>query len=155
MTNRKAPPRGWKAKLWRAPIWLYRWHLGWLLGERFLLLTHVGRKSGLPRQAVLEIIKHDEGTYYSSSGFGEKAQWYQNIVKTPEVEIQVGRKKNAARAERLPYTEAESILEEYAQKHPTALRELSHILGLSYDGSEESLKKLAENLPIIAFRFNE
>ncbi len=34
----------------RLPIWLYRARLGRLLGERFLLLTHIGRKSGLPRQ---------------------------------------------------------------------------------------------------------
>ena len=33
----------------RLPIWLYRLHLSWLLGERFLLLTHTGRNSGLPR----------------------------------------------------------------------------------------------------------
>jgi len=154
MTNPKSPPRGWKAWFWRAPIWLYRWNLGWLLGERFMLLTHTGRKSGLPRQAVLEIIGGEKNTYYASSGFGEKAQWYQNIIATPEVTIQIGRKKFAARAERLPYEEAKAVLAKYAQKHPTALREMSKILGLSYDGSAESLAKLVEALPILAFRIH-
>ena len=106
MTNRKAPPRGWKAKLWRAPIWLYRWNLGFLLGNRFMLLNHTGRKSGLPRQAVIEIIGRTENIYYAASGFGEKAQWYRNIIATPEVTIQIGRKEFAARAERLPHEEA-------------------------------------------------
>lgn len=154
MTNLKAPPRGWKAKLWRAPIWLYRWNLGWLLGNRFMLLSHTGRKSGLPRQAVIEIIGHDEKIYYAASGFGEKAHWYQNIIATPEVTIQIGRKKFAARAERLPYEEAKVVLDDYAQKHATSLRELSKMVGLSYDGSEESLEKLLEVLPILAFRIH-
>ena len=44
----------------RLPIWLYRLHLGWLFGNRFLLLTHIGRKSGLPRQTVIEVVKHDK-----------------------------------------------------------------------------------------------
>jgi len=42
-------PRGLVRLAFRAPIWLYRAHLGWLLGYRFVLLTHTGRKSVLPR----------------------------------------------------------------------------------------------------------
>ena len=45
--------------LLRLPIWLYRLRLGWLLGGRFLLLNHTGRKTGLPRRTVLEIVHHD------------------------------------------------------------------------------------------------
>ncbi len=154
MSELKAPPRGWKAKLWRAPIWLYRWNLGFLLGNRFLLLNHTGRKSGLPRQAVIEVIDHDEKTYYAASGFGEKAQWYQNIIATPEVSIEVGGKSYAARAERLPYEEAKTVLKEYAKKHARSLREISRMVGLSYDGSEESLENLVGLLPIIAFHID-
>ena len=40
----------------RAPIWLYRARLGFLFGERLLMLEHTGRKSGLLRLAVLEIV---------------------------------------------------------------------------------------------------
>lgn len=32
----RRPPRGFQRLLWRAPIWLYRLGLGWLLGHRFL-----------------------------------------------------------------------------------------------------------------------
>jgi hypothetical protein len=41
-----------------APVSLYRLHLGWLLGHRFLLLTHTGRRSGLRRQTVLEVMEY-------------------------------------------------------------------------------------------------
>jgi hypothetical protein len=32
--------------LFRTPTMLYRIRMGWLLGDRFLLLTHTGRKTG-------------------------------------------------------------------------------------------------------------
>ena len=43
--------------LFRAPVYLYRWHLGWMLGHRLLLLTHIGRRTGLRRQTVLEVVE--------------------------------------------------------------------------------------------------
>ena len=147
------PPHGWKAKLWRAPIWFYRLGLGGLFGKRFLLLNHIGRKSGQPRQAIIEIVKMDSqnNIYYSVSGFGEKAQWFQNIIHTPKVDIQVGNHKMVARVERLTIEDGEAILLEYSQQHPIALRELSKILNLPYDGSPESVREMAKVLPVIAF----
>lgn len=147
------PPRGWKAALWRLPIWFYRLGQGWMLGGRFLLLTHTGRKSGQPRQAVLEVVRHDPqtDTYYVTSGFGEKAHWFQNILKTPQVRIQVGSRKMAARAERLMGEKGDDMLQEYARQHPAALREITRLLKLPYDGSPESISALASVLPVVAF----
>ena len=151
------PPRGWKASLWRAPIWFYRIGLGGLLGKRFLLLNHIGRKSGQPRQAVIELVKIDSQTnsYYSVSGFGEKAQWFQNIVQTPDVNIQVGSRKMSARAERLSLEDSEAILSDYAHNHPTAMRELSKILNIHYDGRPETIHAMAKVLPVVAFHVSE
>ena len=147
------PPRGWKAKLWRAPIWFYRIGLGSLFGKRFLLLNHIGRKSGQPRQAVIEVVKIDaqNDVFYSVSGFGEKANWFQNIMHTPQVNIQVGNRKMSARAEMLSLEGGEAILQDYSQKHPTALRELSKLLNIPYDGSPESVSEMAKVLPVVAF----
>jgi len=147
------PPRGWKASLWRAPIWFYRMGLGALLGKRFLLLTHTGRKSGQSRQAILEIVKIDSQshTFYTVSGFGEKSHWFQNIMHTPDVTIQVGRRKMPVRAERLSLEDGEAILSDYARQHPTALRELSKILNIPFDGSPESIHAMAQALPVVTF----
>ena len=41
-------------QLFRAPVYLYRWNFGWMLGHRFLLLIHIGRRIGLRRHTVLE-----------------------------------------------------------------------------------------------------
>ncbi len=149
MSELRNPPRGWKVLFWRAPIFFYRVGLGWMLGQRFLLLNHTGRKSGQPRQAVLEVVHHTPDAYYVASGFGEKSHWFQNIMHTPAVKIQIGRKKMDAHAERLPLPEAKNILQTYAEKHPAALRELMQIIGLSYDGSEESLEKITNLIPIV------
>ncbi|HEU5434459.1 MAG TPA: hypothetical protein VFU81_22495, partial [Thermomicrobiales bacterium] len=57
-----APPAGVTRLLARAPIWLYRLHLGRLLGHHALVLTHRGRKSGKARQAILEVVRYDPAT---------------------------------------------------------------------------------------------
>jgi hypothetical protein len=44
------------------PIYLYRLNLGLLLGHRFLLLVHRGRRSGLLRETVLEVILYEPAT---------------------------------------------------------------------------------------------
>ena len=69
----------------RAPIWLYEHGLGGLLGQRFLLLRHVGAKSGLPRRTVLEVVDHDPAsdTYYVAVGFGPHSHWFKNLQKAP------------------------------------------------------------------------
>ena len=147
------PPRGWKAVLWRAPIWFYRLGLGGVFGKRMLLLTHTGRTSGQPRQAVIEIVDFDEknNIYFAASGFGEKAHWFQNIMQAPHVTIQVGSQKMSAHAERLSIEESEQSLLDYARRHPFALRELSRMLKIPYNGNEESISAMAKVLPIIAF----
>jgi deazaflavin-dependent oxidoreductase (nitroreductase family) len=124
-----------------------------MLGKRFLLLTHTGRKSGQARQAVVEVVQFNpqNHTYLAVSGFGERAQWFQNILKTPQVTIQVGSRKLAAHAERLSSKDGERILQEYARQHPTALREISRLLKIPCDGSPESISAIAKVLPVVAF----
>jgi deazaflavin-dependent oxidoreductase (nitroreductase family) len=74
--------------LW-LPIYLYRLDLGWLLGHSFLLLGHLGRKSGLLRETVLEVILYDPATREGVvlSAWGEKAGWYRNIEAVPALEV--------------------------------------------------------------------
>jgi len=53
-THRKlrSKPTGASRLAFRLPIYLYRLNLGWLLGHRFLMLVHRGRRSGLLRETV-------------------------------------------------------------------------------------------------------
>ena len=42
-------------------------------------------------------------------------------------------------------------VQDYARQHPAALREISRLLKIPYDGSQESLSKIARVLPVVAF----
>jgi deazaflavin-dependent oxidoreductase (nitroreductase family) len=87
-----ARPHGRLRLGFKLPIALYRARLGRLLGHRFLPLTHRGRKSGKIYQTVLEVVHYDPATRESAalSAWGERADWYQNIVARPAIEVQTG-----------------------------------------------------------------
>jgi deazaflavin-dependent oxidoreductase (nitroreductase family) len=128
--------------------------LGWLLGHRFLMMTHTGRKSGQHYHAVIEVVQQDKetDTYYVVSGWGEKADWYQNVRKSPDVMIHVGGHKFQAVAEFIPLEKAIAILGAYACKHPVAFRELSGLfLGEHMKPDSNAPQRLAEQMPMVAF----
>lgn len=147
----REPPRGLMRRLYRAPIWLYQHGLGCLLGGRFLLLRHVGRRSGLVRHAVLEIVRHDResGSYLVASGFGEKSDWFQNLMQQPDVSIQIGRRKLRVRARRLASGDGAAEMVAYARRNPRAARALSRLLGYPVDGSDASYRRVGAALPFV------
>jgi deazaflavin-dependent oxidoreductase (nitroreductase family) len=153
--TKRSPPRGLARLALRMPIWLYRLGLGWLLGGRVLLLTHIGRKSGLPRQAVIEVARHDPAsdTYIIASGFGTQVDWLRNIEKNPNVLVQSGTRRLEAVAERLPIDVAADELHSYAVRYPRAFRILTkRLFGQELDGSAESCRRLASDVPVVALR---
>lgn len=155
MTITKRKPSGLLRLFFRMPILLYRINLGILLGDRFLMLTHIGRKSGLPRQAVIEVVDHDEetGVYYIAAAWRKKSDWYLNILKNPRIRIQVGNRKFEAEASQVSREEAQRVLWEYAREHPVAFRELTLVmLGERLPASPETCERLAESIPVIALK---
>lgn len=109
-------------RLMRAPIWIFRARLGFLFGTRLLMLEHVGRKTGLPREVVLEVFGHSTpDTYIVPSGFGERAQWFRNVQANPRVRVSAaGRRPAPATARVLGQEEADRALAAYQCKHPRA-----------------------------------
>ena len=144
--NAAQPPTGIKKFLFRLPIKFYRAGLGWLMPKRFLFLTHIGRKSGQPRYAVVEVADYDAANdiYYIVSGYGLKAQWYQNLMKTPDVDIQVGRRKMQVSAESLTPTASGEKMVQYARRYPKLARQLMSLLGYETDESEASYRAIGE-----------
>src|SRR6201997_2705366 len=84
--------------VFRAPVYLYRWKCGRLLGHRFLLLIHVGRRTGLRRHTVLEVIEYrPEGPEaIVMSAFGPNADWLRNIEATPGPQVVIGSQRFTA-----------------------------------------------------------
>jgi deazaflavin-dependent oxidoreductase (nitroreductase family) len=73
-------------------IGLFRLGLGWAVniwpavGGRIMVITHTGRKSGLPRRTPVNYAPI-EGDLYCTAGFGSISDWYRNILANPRVEI--------------------------------------------------------------------
>ncbi len=154
-TTNTPAPRGLKRWLLRMPIWLYRFGLGGLLGGRFIMLTHIGRKSGLPRQVVLEVVNHDEATdtYYIASGWGEKSDWLRNVEKTPRVLLHAGRRRFEAIATRLSPEDAAEQLLMYNRRYPGSMRALARIMtDQPFTGSADDRRRLAQFVPVVALR---
>jgi|WetSurMetagenome_2_1015567.scaffolds.fasta_scaffold59650_2 deazaflavin-dependent oxidoreductase (nitroreductase family) len=155
--NRIPRPRGLSRRLFKLPVYLYHLHLGSLLGNRFLLLHHQGRKSHQLYQAVIEVVKHDElsHTFYVVSGWGEKADWYQNIMAHPQVLIQVKDRIRYAIAERTSALVGENVIVSYYHHHPLFFRELSRVMGYPFNGTEESVRTFGRSFPVVAFHVQE
>lgn len=91
-------PTGLLRWLLRFPLIMYRLGLGWMLGWiPFLVLTTRGRKTGLPRHAMLEWRRHGS-KYYLLSGWGKRPNWVQNLIQEPIVTVQRGSLLFPARA---------------------------------------------------------
>lgn len=152
-TGRPERPSGPLRALYRLPIHLYRWNLGWLLGGRFLMLSHIGRKSGLVRRVVVEVVDRDaaQGTYTVCSGFGPESDWYRNLLAEPKAVIQVGNKHMKVTAHVLDAEAGADTMARYARRHPRAARTLAGFMGFRVDGSEADFREAGRRLPFMRF----
>ena len=128
----------------RAPIWLYRHHLGWLLGQRVLMVEHIGRKSGLARFVCLEVVERsDSDVVVVASGFGPHAQWYRNLKAHPACRVSIGNRVAVpARARMMSDDEAEATIARYRRQHPVAWRRLRGAI-------EHAVQQSVDSLPMV------
>lgn len=131
----------------RAPIWLYRARLGFLLGNRLLMLEHIGRNSGARRYVVLEVVdRPGPDEYVIVSGFGRGSQWYRNIIARPAVRVSSGfRWRMNASATPMSVEESAAELQGYAGKHPKAWKSLRATI-------EAATGRQVDALPMVSLR---
>ena len=152
---RDGKPSGLMRAAVRFPITLYKARMGWLLGQRFLMLTHTGRKSGIRRFTVLEVVDYDsdEGTYFVASGWGEKSQWLQNVGADPSAEITIGVRQHHVTAVRLSGEQSQQVFLRYARIHPIAFRKLGKFMtGVEIEPDEAGAARLAQTVPVVALK---
>lgn len=145
-------PTGLTRLLFRAPIWLYRAGLGFLLGSRFLMLEHIGRKSGKRRYVVLEVVRHDReaGSYVVASAWGKRSDWLRNVLQTPAVRVSSGfRRRRPAQAVRLPQSVAVRELCDYAARHPRAFAMLTRFM---LGEARDDCAAIARVVPVVALK---
>ena len=139
--------------LLRLPIVLYRCRLGWMLGRRLIMLTHIGRNSGRRRRTVLEVVRRDDGRgiFIVCSGWGRKAQWLRNIIAEPRVWVTAGAQTLPRQARLLPPEEAETEFRTYASRSPRNVRLFFRLfLDREFSGSDEDFAALSHAVPVVA-----
>lgn len=133
----------------KPPRFAYALGLGPYIGKLVLLLTTTGRKTGLSRVTPLQYEQID-GKYFVASAFGDRADWYRNILADPDVRVCVGRKKFKAIAE--PSTDPVRIADflEYRLAHrPRMIGMMLRAEGLPLSPSRQDLESFAENKAIV------
>jgi deazaflavin-dependent oxidoreductase (nitroreductase family) len=148
------PPSKLLRMFYRFPIYLYRIGLGRLMGKRFIHIQHTGRKSELPRHSVVEVAGYDpkEDAYYIAAAYGEKADWFRNMMKTPQVKAQVGGRHFDGMASRLTPDQTFQLYEDYEKRHPGMIFTLSRLVGSPVPHNEEGLKLLAQKMPAVRIK---
>ena len=147
----RKPPGRITRWLFRAPLYLYRVGLGRMLGRRTVLLEHTGRKSGLPRETVLEVIRHDDQSFDIAAAYGAKSDWFRNIEADPNVRISIGRIQHAkATAVLAEVATAESAFADYTEAHPAAAKAFGKSLGLPLDDPA----RVAAVVPVVRITLN-
>lgn len=144
--NLERTPRGLLRTFYRFPILLYKARLGRLLGGRFLMLTHTGRLSGVPRHAVLEVVAHEPGVWFVAAAYGDRADWFRNILADPRVSVSSRGRSTRATAQVLSVAEAARVLADYARRHPRAARQLGRLMAVPL---ERDPGAAAERIPVV------
>jgi len=145
-------------RLFRAPVYLYRFRLGWLFGNRFMLLVHTGRRTGQTRHTVLEVLQYrrEIPEWVVMCAFGRNADWLRNIEAHPDPVLVVGSRRFTAAWRFLNGEEAAGAIADYERRNrfmaPVVRAGLSWLAGWRYDGSDAARRRMAAQMPYIAFQ---
>lgn len=153
MALRDRPPAPLKL-VFKVPTLIYRAGLGRLLGRRFLMLAHQGRRSGLERRVVLEVIHYEAEPPYAAvlSGWGERSHWFRNIQAAPPLAVWIGKERWLQPEFTVlePYEVAE-VIEEYRRNHGFLMWTLDRFFGWPRRAGEEQRRELARDLTVVVF----
>lgn len=142
--------------IFKLPLFLYRLGLGWLFGKRFMLLTHIGRRSGKVRKTILAVLKFDARTSeIMAISAWNKSDWYYNIQASPAVQVETGFTRYAPVQRILAPEEIAALFVDYRRKHPIFSRIVCRIPGWNADSTYVEFLELARTLRGIAFRPKE
>ncbi len=153
----KGRPRGLLKFFFKMPLFLHKVGIVWWIekfsGAQWMLITTTGRKSGKPRQVMVDVVDYDKEAdiFYIEAAYGRRADWVRNIQANPDFRAQVGRRKFTARAEFLPPEVAEEKLVMLVRKVPKYARAVMAMAGLKYS-NEAELRALAHNMLMLAVK---
>ena len=139
--------------VFRLPVYLYRVGLGWVFDHRVLYLVHVGRKTGKRRRNCIEVIHRDpqKNESFVISAYGRRSDWFRNIMKSPPLELRIGRERFVPEFRVLDTAEARRVLRDVFSEHPGEgkffLKNVFHLRP-----SEKQFEDLSDLVPLVGFR---
>ena len=136
-----------------APTWLYRGRLGFLMGNRFLMVEHRGRRSDNLYRTVLEAVGRypETSEWIVTSGTGPKADWYRNLRAGTFQAVWIGSNRSDATVRFLDAEEAGPVFGNYESAHPKTAARLMQSMGVSYDGTDEGRVEVMHTIPMVSF----
>lgn len=144
-------PTGLKRWLFQTPTWLFRAHLGFLFGHRFVMIEHRGRKSGKLYRTVVEIVGRDRSCdeWFVVSGYGPGADWYRNLRSNGPEAVWIGSRRHSASVRFVEPEESARILARYEQAHPKTAELLLEEMGVNYDGTDAGREEMMTRIPMV------
>lgn len=151
--NFKQKPSGLFKHFLHAPTWLYRWHLGFVMGKRFVMIEHRGRKSDILYRTVLEVAGRypDTNEWIVTSGTGSKADWYRNLEAGKLDSVWIGSQRHEASTRFLEAEKAATVFHDYEIAHPKAAVKLMSSMGVEHDGTDEGRIEMMRRIPMVSF----
>jgi deazaflavin-dependent oxidoreductase (nitroreductase family) len=139
--------------IFRTPLPLYRAGWGWLLGRTFLLLVHIGRKTGQPHRMTAMVLRYDGGTHEAviCSGWGPTTDWIRNVQARPALNVTIGRESFTPLQRFLDEEESFLVTVEFCLRHPGRLRVMRRVLGWDLR-TEAAIREFVRTHPFVAFR---
>lgn len=141
------PERPLHRAVYRLPILEWRLGLGPLFNRTLLILSTTGRKSGLVRRTAVQY-HICNGRIYVLNGYGDRPDWYRNLLADPRVTIQSAGGVLHARGQRV--TNEDELNDAYdCFEHSSALRVVVRLMGLPM--TRETFLANREQFCLIAF----
>ena len=136
----------------KMPLILYRLGLGGLLGKRFMLLTHQGRRSGKVYRTVLAVLRFDKKSReIQAVSPWSASNWYRNIQATPALEVETAGVRYTPVQGDLSPEEIASLFIEFRKEHPIFSRLIARIPGWKIDSTYDEFLILARTLRGVSF----
>lgn len=150
------PPPRWLRIVFRLPRVVFDLRLSWMLGHRFLLLQHTGRRTGRRYATVLEVLRHDPsaGEHIVMAGFGRQSDWLRNLQAGGAGAVTVAGSTFPVRHRLLDPDEAVAAIAGYERHNrliaPLLRRVLTSLSGMRYRSTEADRRVLVGRLPLVA-----
>jgi deazaflavin-dependent oxidoreductase (nitroreductase family) len=140
--------------LFRMPLQAYHHGKGWLLGHTFILLTHIGRKSGQLHETALMVLRYrpEPLEIVVGSAWGTESDWLKNLQARPAARVDIGHDSFEPEHRFLSADESFDVIGECMDRHPWRFRLIGWVLGWGDLRVETVAREYVRTRPFVSFR---